>query len=39
MRNWQGDVMFQLRNKGAKEVLNEPISKFYFMNSKFEVKL
>ena len=39
IRNWQGAVTFQLRNKGPKELLHELSSKLYFMNSKFEVKL
>ena len=39
IRNWQGAVTFQLRNKEPKELLHELSSKLYFMNSKFEVKL
>ena len=39
IKNWQGAVTFQLRNKGPKELLHEISSKFYLMNSKFEVKL
>ena len=39
MREWQSALVFQLRNKGAKEVLHEAITKFYLTIFKFEVKL
>ena len=39
IKNWQGLVTSQLRNKGGKGVVHEPISKFYLMNVKSEVKL
>ena len=39
MRDWQSALIFQLKNKGAKEVLDEPITKFYLMIFKFKVKL
>ena len=39
MGNWKSAVILQLRNKRPKELLHERISQFYFMNSKFEVKM
>ena len=39
MRDWQSALIFQLKYKGAKEVLHEAITKFYLMIFKFEVKL
>ena len=37
--NWQGAVIFQLRNKRPKELLHEPIYKIYLINLNFEVKV
>ena len=39
MRDWESALIFQLKNKGAKEVLHEAITKFYLMIFKCEVKL
>ena len=39
IKNWQGLVTSQLRNKGGKGIVDEPISKFYLMNVKSEAKL